>query len=205
MIDLILKDFKLKDEDVLNVYMYGSHVYGTNSEKSDHDFIVVAKDTCHDQDSLSSSWRNLNATIYSQSSFQEKLNLHKISALECFFLPKDKILRSSIVFPFKVQKSILRSSISEKASHSWVKASKKFIVEKDKDIYIGKKSLFHSLRIIDFGTQIAKEGAIINYASSNEIWEEIITNPSVNWEDYKNQYHDLFNAKMTEFRKVAPK
>ena len=46
-------------------------------------------------------------------------------------------------------------------------------IKKDKNIYIAKKSLFHSFRIIDFGTQIAKNGRITDYGSTNHIWFEI--------------------------------
>lgn len=205
MYDLILKDFGLEDKDVLLVFPYGSRVYGTHSEKSDHDFIIVVNDDSHDRDSLESSYHNFNATIYSKNSFREKLIEHKISALECYFLPKEKLLKSGFCYPFRVYPKMLRESISEKASHSWVKAKKKFEVVQDRNVYTAKKSLFHSLRIIDFGIQIAKEGRIVNYGSSNDIWEDVITNPSEDWEDYKKQYQELYNSRMTEFRKLAPK
>ncbi len=44
MYDLILKNFHFKDENVLCAYSYGSRVYQTHSDKSDHDFIIVLKE-----------------------------------------------------------------------------------------------------------------------------------------------------------------
>lgn len=201
----ILTDFKLEDSDVLNVYPYGSRVYGTHGSQSDHDYIVVMKNGALDKDSLDSSYHKLNVTIYSQDSFQEKLNLHKISALECFFVPDSFMLKKLHKFSFTLNKKILRESISEKASQSWVKSKKKFEVVQDRNVYIAKKSLFHSLRIIDFGIQIASKGSIENYGSSNYLWEEIYTNPADQWQPYKDQYQEFFNNQMTEFRKLAPK
>lgn len=205
MYDTIIKDFKLDDSRVNAVFSYGSRVYGTHSNLSDYDFIVVMDDSIHDKDSLESSYNNLNISLYGETSFNEKLNLHKISALECIFLPSNKILKNNLKSKFNLNKKILRESISEKASHSWVKSKKKFEVIQDRNVYIAKKSLFHSLRIIDFGLQIANTGKIENYASCNELWEDIITDPADSWEPYKNKYQEYFNNQMTEFRKAAPK
>lgn len=204
MYNQILKYFNLNDKDIVNVYPYGSRVYKTNSEQSDYDFIIVCNSQVREF-ALSSFDNKINIHLYSVADFQEQLDNHKISAMECLFLPKDLLLKSNHNFSFKLSKDKLRTSISEKASHSWVKAKKKLEVEKDRNIYIAKKSLFHSFRIIDFGTQIASENRIVNYSSSNYLWKEIIENESEEWDDYKNKYQDLFNAKMTDFRKVAPK
>lgn len=200
----ILQAFHLSDTDIISIFPYGSRVYGTNSEKSDYDFIIISNKSVKEF-ALSSNDNKINVHLYSVSDFQEQLNNHKISAMECFFLPKDKLLKSSNLFKFKLNKNLLRSVISEKASHSWVKAKKKLEVEKDKDVYIAKKSLFHSLRIIDFGTQIAKDGKIIDYSSSNNIWDEIKDDGIDDWDFYKEKYQDIFNSRMTEFRKLAPK
>lgn len=203
---LLIKDFKLEESKVLIAFPYGSRVYGTASTESDYDYIIVMDDSVHDQDSLSSSYHNFNATIYGLTSFTEKLNLHKISALECWFLPTLKVLKFTHVdIKFSLNKKILRESISEKASHSWVKAKKKFDVIQDRNVYVAKKSLFHSLRIIDFGIQIASKGKIEDYSSSNFLWEEIYTNPAEQWAPYKDQYQTFYNSQMTEFRKLAPK
>lgn len=203
--ETILQDFKLKDSDIVNVYPYGSQVYGTASVKSDYDFIVVLKNGTKDGDSLESSYHNLNVSLYSEDSFQDQVNRHKIAALECIFLPVSQCPKISTQFKLKLDKKILRESISEKASHSWVKAKKKFEVEVDRNVYVAKKSLFHSLRIIEFGTQIAIDGAITNYSSANYLWDEIVNDPSDTWEPYKTKYQHLYNEWMTEFRKRAPK
>jgi len=204
MKNLILQSFHLSDADIISIYPYGSRVYGTQSESSDYDFIIVMNKDVREF-ALSSNDNKINVHLYSISDFQDQLNNHKISALECFFLPKDKLLKSSNIFKFKLNKNLLRSAISEKASHSWVKAKKKLEVEKDKDIYIAKKSLFHSLRIIDFGIQVAKNGKIIDYSSSNNIWNEIKDDGIDDWNFYKEKYQDVFNSRMTDFRKLAPK
>lgn len=202
--NLILKTFQLNDSEVLNIFPYGSRVYGTHSEVSDYDFIIVLNKEVHEFDLISND-KKINIHLYSPDGFMDQLEQHKIAALECFFLPQELLLEKKLKFFFPLNKEKLRSNISEKASHSWVKAKKKLEVEKDKDFYIGKKSLFHSLRIIDFGIQIATHSKIVDYSSSNYLWDEIKNNPSEDWDIYKNKYQKFFNSKMTEFRKQAPK
>ena len=200
----IIKKFQLNEKNILAIFPYGSQIYGTTNENSDHDYIVVCQDGSVQND-FAVTQKNLSCHFYDETSFQEQLSKHKISAMECFFLPDEQALLSKKRFNFKLNLETLRSSISEKSSHSWVKAKKKFEVEKDRNIYIAKKSLFHSFRIIDFGTQIATYGKIINYSACNELWEDIYTDPNESWAYYKNKYQELFNNKMLQFRLLAPK
>ena len=97
----------------------------------------------------------------------------------------------------------LRHAISSKSSNSWVKAKKKFIVEEDFNPYIGKKSAFHSLRILNFGTQIAKYQRILNYSSANNYFDDIMNLNS--WDDINHQFKSVYNSLSTEFKLVAPK
>ena len=198
----ILSTFNYQDNNIQNIYTYGSRVYKTNSDISDYDYILISDFYEND---FAIEKNNISIHIFSTTQFQNQINDHKISALECLFLDDSNILKKDYQFNFVLNKSKLRSSISEKSSHAWVKAKKKFEVEKDQNFYIAKKSLFHSLRIIDFGLQIATYNKIIDYSSSNDIWFDIATDPENNWDHYKNKYQNLFNEKMSEFRKVAPK
>lgn len=83
-----------------------------------------------------------------------------------------------------------------------------------RDEWIAKKSLFHSLRIIDFGIQVAKYEAIIQFTSialqdglrcpAYQLLEKIRTLPA-DWEVLNAEFKELYNMKSTEFRKVCPK
>jgi hypothetical protein len=103
-------------------------------------------------------------------------------------------------FHFKLNNSLLRNEISAKSSNSWVKASKKLTVEKNSE-YIGKKSLWHSLRIVIFGIQIATKGKIVDYTAANYLYNEIINSGNDDWSYYKDKYQSVFNGLCTEFRK----
>lgn len=183
------------------VYPYGSQVYGTARQDSDHDYIVVSDATAEGDISESS----LTLKIISVENFKKNLVEHDISCLECIFLPSH--LAADRHWDFELSLPKLRQSISAKASHSWVKAKKKMTepYEVPDEFMRGKKSLFHSFRILYFGIQIAKFGKIVNYAEANPIWRDIYENPSTDWNHYQAKWKEQHNAVSTAFRLLAPK
>jgi hypothetical protein len=138
--------------------------------------------------------------VFNRNDWQRQLNDHKVHALEAYFLP-DGICRGQ--FQLKINLKVLRNTLSEKASHSFVKAKKK--IDKEKDFYVGWKSLFHSLRILNFGAQIAETGAINDYAAANHHWFDILHNPQYEWAYLEEKYKPIYNELATRFRKAAPK
>ena len=187
-------------DSVIGYYLYGSIVYGVAGPKSDYDFIVVDRDQVESE--IQKKEFPVDYNLYSEKKFKQMLEEHDIAALECMFLHKDFVIKNEIQTP-KLDLTKLRSSVSKTASNSFVKCKKKLEVEKE--YHIGKKSLWHSLRIIMFGTQIARHRRIIDYSEANYLWDEIVLCDENNWEYYKEKYKPLYNKLMTEFRKVAPK
>lgn len=187
-----LTKYGFKESDVL-IIPYGSRVYGTHNEKSDYDYLAIV---LGGQTGIEYDWHDINITIYSHKDFQDQLKECKIHALEAYF-------HQEIPFYFKLNLGKLRSSLSEKASHSFVKAKKK--IEVGTDYYIGWKSLFHSLRILNFGIQIGKHGKIVNYGEANHYWDEIKNANQYNWQYFKAKYQPIYNELSTEFKKLAPK
>lgn len=181
------------------VVPYGSRVYGTHKEDSDYDYMAIVKDG---EAETGSEYRHhdINIHIYTRSDYQSQLNDHKIHTLEGYFLP-DGIVAG--MFKFKLDPVKLRHELSEKASNSFVKAKKK--IEKEKDYYIGWKSLFHSLRILTFGIQMGGEGKISDYSAANHYWFEILGVQQYNWAYFKEKYQPEYNRLASEFRKLAPK
>lgn len=196
---------RIVDTNEFTLYPYGSRIYGTIHVKSDWDFILIMNDARNEKRSRN----KFNATLMSPEHFQYLLNEHNLLALECFFVPRQLVnyefFRS---WQFKLDLVKLRHSVAEKSSQSFVKAKKKFISPyewADDERERGKKSLFHSLRILNFGIQIASKGKIDDFSAANDIYEEVMTNPSKDWEDYQQRWKPEFNRMNTEFRKLAPK
>lgn len=199
LIDIVLKRAKLDRDNLLALYQYGSRVYGNYTKDSDYDFIAVVKR----KDNIQFSDRVININFVTKETHQQRLDNHEISALETYFCPKEFILFEDMKFKFKLNLSILRNSLSSKSSNSFVKAKKKLTIEKDYDLNIGRKSLWHSFRIIDYGIQICNTGSITNYGSMNYLFLEIMNNYT--WKDLFKKYKKEYNELMSEFRIVTPK
>jgi len=183
------------DEPILKTYQYGSRVYGCHTSESDFDFIVVVES---DKDLYYSvNYTDTNFTIYSESMFIKRIQEHHISALECIFQDPSDPYRKY----FKLDKSKLRRSISAVTGNSFVKCKKKLAQGDD---YIGKKSLFHSLRILGFGIQIALTGKIVDYSAYNHFLYRILDMQTNDWEVYKKIFKPTFNRMKTNFRTFAP-
>lgn len=197
-LDKFRNKYSLRERDFL-LFPYGSRIYGTVSARSDSDFNAVIPDRFGIATGEFFHHNKTNVQIYNWTDWQDQLNQHKIHCLEAYYLP-DGICKDE--FSFKLNLQQLRSALSEKSSHSFVKAKKK--IDKEKDYYIGWKSLFHSLRILVFGTRIATSGRI-DYDEANHYWEEIAANPQYNWDFYKEKYQPIYNQLATDFKKAAPK
>lgn len=198
-IEEVVRRGGIDDTNLLNLYIYGSRVYGNYTSSSDYDFIAIVKIKRFDQ----FSDNKININFYSEEEFQRRIDDHEISALECIFLPKQFILKQSVLFEWKLNLGLLRKSLSTKSSNSWVKSKKKLTIEKDYDINIGRKSMFHAFRIIDFGIQISTYGKIINYSRCNKIHKEIFSH--YEWSSLFDKFKSEYNNILTEFRKLAPK
>lgn len=186
-----------------NIYLYGSHVYGTNNEYSDKDYICVNEN--QKEDVIQKNINGNDFNIYSLNHFKEKLENHDITILECIFLNDNFKEKEEIKLEFILNKTKLRDSISKTSSNSFVKAKKKLTIEKDLDPLIAKKSLFHSLRILIFGIQIAEKGKIYDYTEANKYYKEIFKDNFNNWEQYKEKYQPIYNTLKTKFKIVCPK
>jgi predicted nucleotidyltransferase len=203
MIDKInkIKGLINTNDNIVSLYQYGSQVYGTSNPQSDMDMIMVVKDLngVTNQSDLS----DIDITIYDMEGFQNQINAHEISVLECVFLPEDKILKNQKEWDFILDLPTLRKACSAKSSNSWVKAKKKLIVEEDYNLYVGQKSAWHAIRILQFGQQIAINSKIIDYSSANEFLHRIIS--CNDWEALDKNMRSVYNEESSKFKLVAPK
>ena len=159
---------------------------------------MVANNSVSNQEIRSGDF---NIHIITPDQFQEDLSNHKIQNLECYFAPDWAKLLEDRKWDFKIELPKLRHSISHVSSNSWVKARKKIQHSED---YIGLKSLFHSIRIPMFGTQIAKFGKIVDWECANDVWREIVSDKWT-WDKLDKNFRELHNSVLVEFRKWASK
>jgi len=186
---------KVINEKILKIYPYGSRVYGCHTEKSDYDYMAIVE---YDGDlDYTFVGDDVHIHVVSESVFIQKVKEHHISYMECIFQKED----DPYLQYFELNLDKLRRAISAVASNSFVKCKKKL---KQGEYYIGKKSMFHSLRIAGFGIQIATHGRIVDYSAYNHFLEEIMSIDSNDWKVFEDKYKPIANAMRTEFRILAP-
>jgi hypothetical protein len=174
----ICVSLNLNIDDVLNIYPYGSHVYGNNTKLSDYDYIIVYKKSflpsgAFKDNAISSFDRKIQGTCYSKSGFIDAINNYQMPALECIYLSDDKIVKHTM--PFKMNKFIENDfckKVISLASSSWHNAVLSY---KDDNTDFVMKNIYHALRILDFGIQIKEHGKIIDYSKLNNLKIEIYT------------------------------
>ena len=197
-LETIIKTSGLHPSRVFNVYLFGSRIYGTADQNSDWDVIMVANNSVESTEIRRGLF---NIHVYTPDKFQADLDWHRINNLECIFAPDWAKLKETIKFDFKLVIPKLRHSISHISSNSWVKAKKKIMVADD--YKSGIKSLFHSIRIVMFGTQIVSTGRISDFECANYIWKNIMTKYNWTWKELDNEFREIHNKVLTEFRLVA--
>jgi len=200
-IEDIIRASKIHPSRIFNIYLFGSRVYRTFNDNSDWDVIMVANNSVE-----STEIRNglFNIHIYTPDKFKEDLEWHRINNLECIYAPKWAILKEDIKYSLKINLPKLRHATSHISSNSWVKSHKKVELG---EYHIGIKSLYHSIRIPMFATQIAIHGKIIDFECANDIWSKLsLTNrPKYTWPELYNEFKKIHNSVNSEFRKVTTK
>jgi len=194
----------LLDDNILNLYMFGSRVYGTNNENSDYDMIGIVENPVISDD--------INVKYFTVTEFQNLVDNHDIQALECLFLHDKFKLKETLKehFVFNLNKNVLRKSISTVSNGSWVKGKKKLTVMADYDKELALKSLFHSIRILNFGIQIAVAGHIFDYSKVNWLLSDLKKMGTQFeyeqlWNKIDEKYREFRNNMSTNFKSSCPK
>ena len=194
----IISQSGLHPKRVHNIYVFGSRVYKTNSINSDWDIIMVANNSV---EAIEIKGEKYNIHIYTPDKFKEDLEWHRINNLECIFAPNWAKLQEKITYSLDIDFPKLRHATSHISSNSWVKCKKKLEIG---DYHTGIKSIFHSLRIPMFATQVATKGVIYDFEVANPVWHKLISK-NWNWTELDLEFRELRNSVLSDFRKVCEK
>lgn len=182
-------DFQTLFKEAQYYSVFGSYIYN-NSFAKDVDVVLI--------NNKELNFSQFDTQTISLELFKQNLKNCEIKSLECLFSPHTNLPKEEL--GKEIDWSNLRASISKVSSHSFVKAKKKFI---DNEFYIGQKSLYHSLRIIMFGIQLANNKNIINFSEANHFLVDILT--CKDWKQLELKYKPIYNELHSQFKKVCPK
>ncbi len=195
MLSDIIRISKIHPSRVHNVTIFGSRIYGTATDNSDYDIIMVANNSV---ESTEIKHPIYNIHIYTPDKFKSDLDWHRINNIECILAPEWAKLKEKIVYKLELDSNKLRHAISHISSSSWVKSKKKLTLGGEEDYQVGVKSLFHAIRIPMFATQIM-EKKDIDFSSANYIWDEIKSRKWT-WSELDSKFRELHNTTLSKFR-----
>lgn len=193
----IVSESKIHPSRVKNIYTFGSRVYGTFSENSDWDFIMIAN-TPNSTVEIKSGMFNIH--VMTQEQFLNSLKNHHSGCIECILSPDKFRIKEDLNFDFKFNLPSLRHSFSHISSNSWIKAKKKI---EQNDYHTGIKSAFHSLRIPLFGIQIVKYGKIIDFTESNFVYERLMSKRNWTFDEIDYEFRTLRDKILSDFRNLT--
>lgn len=196
--DEIISKIGIHPLRVKNIYVFGSRVYGTYSDTSDWDIVVVGSSMNEHTEFKPSETDGLNVHLVTPDFFIKNLNRHEMHYLECIYSPEEfKNEKIDYLNSFKLNIDKLKNMSYGESFKAW-KTAKSFM--EDGDYYRGKKSLFHGIRILDFAIQISTHNKIVDFASSNDFWDEI---KDLNFNNYYTYKEVFFDRKLELERKLS--
>lgn len=166
----LLEKLSLND-DIINLYLYGSRVYGNSNEKSDWDFTLILNSSKINQKNTQ-QYGDYDVNFYSKKEFEQMIKEYKFNAIEIIYLPKNYKIIENVDFlkDFKLDKDKLKKSVlleldlyMKSARDLW--NNNKFIKS--------KKKLYHGLRTTLFTNQLLEHEKIIDFTITNTHWEKI--------------------------------
>jgi len=146
--------------------------------------------------------------IYSPKTFQTLLNNYVPFAVECMFLPKENVWIQMEEFhmPNPLDHANLFISYQMVAEAHFQRAKLEFGDHQEKsqikrgrfakgrgelklkiepwNLYQSKKTLFHVLRILEFGCQLAKHGKIEDLSAANQFKQMLLNVPGEDWDPH---------------------
>lgn len=197
ILNILKEQYKIHPNRVKNIYLYGSRCYGTYNDNSDYDMIIVANNNV---ENIEYKYKDFNFHIQTPDYFQSRLDWNDIKDIECVLWSKKHPILETIPFNVNIIKNKFRHSVSHISSNSWVKARKKI---DQGDVYIGQKSLYHSLRIPMYAIQIMEHNDIIDWECANIYWDHI--KKISDWKVLKDTYKPIKNNILSKFRELCPK
>lgn len=188
-IEDIIKASGIHPLKVRNVYIYGSRVYGTARDSSDYDIIMVAANlNAHDEIRTKFNDTLLNIHVITPDKFLADLKNHNIMNLECLFAPDWAKLQEKTVLPTEINiKKLVKNNLAQSYS-SWQGGKMKIYKY---DFHRGLKSIFHSIRMLMFATQIAEHGKIVDFSAANHLYSEIVDCDEIEWSYFREKYLPL--------------
>lgn len=187
-IEEIIESAKIHPSRVKNIYMFGSRLHGINRNDSDYDYFVIAS-TLNEHVEIKDKSENgmdLNIHVMTLDRFKKELNEYKMSRVESIFAPEEYKIMQKQPIQFLVKKDKIKKYVPYQSHESWQIAKSR--IQNQDDSYRAKKSVYHSLRVLDYARQIIQFNKIVDFRSMNHVYEKLQSEEIKDWSDIKKEF-----------------
>lgn len=195
LINKVANTLRISNDDIKNLYVYGSELYGTNHSQSDFDLIAVVNSNIPHQNIVTDEF---NIQVYSEQQFKTDLKLNNFPAIEMKFVPSWAVLKQSFELDVTIKKSLIKDHGIHSALENLneAKASASNLGLK----YLVKKRLFHAYRKLLFVEQLLKFGEINDFNAADSFRGELTLLNINSKEDINTNLQQKFNKKINEIK-----
>lgn len=200
-LDTLITTLNLNVSEILNIYQFGSRVYGTATQSSDWDFVIVVQNSSDKIPSNMNGFteihsKNITGNIYHLSRFQKRIDDNELQAFMCVFLDKKHKWMEKVQFSPKILYRKLLLSVYKEASRHFHGRAQKYWKS---DPHKSKKFIIHAIRDLLFGMQIVEFGKIVDYTAANRYFREILSENQTEWNYYRDKYEPLYEQLLKAF------
>ncbi|KAJ2996354.1 hypothetical protein HDV02_006618 [Globomyces sp. JEL0801] len=154
MIEEILSILRIKQTEILFVFLYGSRLWGNAHPKSDFDLLVVVKDSKM-KPLKSQHGRQFDITVLDESDYQQAINDGSFLELITLFVPNANVLYNATKrYSFKLEYfANLEAFCIERVAKDRVLAGKMLVKNRQKSHKIlihGVRTIILSIRMVEF-------------------------------------------------------
>ncbi|KAG8463340.1 hypothetical protein KFE25_004851 [Diacronema lutheri] len=159
--------YGLRDAQVLNVYLVGSRLWGTQRPSFDYDLVVVVADSDSTLGGDASTGAHGHAgafdvQVLSREGFAERVRAQELAALICCYLPPEHVWRERARVSHVLSRGMLARACLTSSDKSWARARKD--CEARGQIERARKGVVHALRQRALALQLLEAGGVRDFA-----------------------------------------
>jgi predicted nucleotidyltransferase len=187
---------------ILNIYLFGSHLHGTANSDSDYDFIAIldpeqyfdGSDMYEFTHVINDQMISININTYHIRYFVDcLLREQQVWAITCCFTPYDFIYKQNRPLSCVIDLTKLKKSALNEAGRNLGRAKRLWSENDLNRKYDSKKNIIHGFRKLYYARQLINHSKIVDFTEGNHLYDEIIVNSDHSWEYYETKYFTMFN------------
>lgn len=197
VINLLAETTRTSTNNIINVYRFGSFVYGTQNANSDIDYIMVLNNYRIPYENFRLG--NINIQIYTLAEYQKKINNNEFPLIETTFYPDEFIIQENYQITPALNASRISDSAIEQAYVDYNRA-KRNTISGEKSGYFVRKNLFHAFRKLVFAIELITKNTIEDFTIAMPYYDLVFSREFNTPEEIDSIFKTTFDTLIEQTR-----